>query len=116
MPTHMIPKQLAVLMAGAAEDVQATDLVVLDLTNLTSFTDYFIICSGKSDTQVKAIADSIMKKLKEKGRFPLGMEGYQAAEWILLDFGDAVAHIFYNEARLFYNLEKLWGDAPKLIL
>ncbi len=116
MPIPMTPKQLAVMMAKAAEDVQAMDPVILDLTGLTSFTDYFIICSGKSDTQVRAIADAMMKKLKEKGRYPLGLEGYSEAEWILLDFGDAVAHIFYNEVRSFYNLEKLWGDAPKLIL
>ena len=112
----MTPKQLAVQAAKAAEDVQAIDLQILDLTSLTSFTDYFIICSGKSDTQVKAIADSIAKNLKTKGRLPLGMEGYKQGQWVMINYGDIVAHIFYNEVRPFYDLEKLWTDAPRLIL
>ena len=112
----MTPKQLAKQVALAAEDIQAKDLLVLDLTDLTSFTDYFIICSGKSDTQVRAIADSITKKLKEKGRLPLGSEGYDQGEWILIDYGDVVAHIFYQDVREFYNLEKLWADAARMIV
>jgi len=108
----MTPKQLATLIGKAAEDVQAVDLLVLDLTRLTSFTDYFVICSGKSDTQVRAIADSVQKKLKLKDRNPLGIEGYNQGLWVLLDYGDVVAHIFYREVREHYNLEKLWADAP----
>lgn len=107
----MTPKQLARLVARAAEDVQAVDLVVMDLTKLTSFTDYFVICSGKSDTQVRAIADSVLKKALEKDRRLLGLEGYNQASWVLIDFGDVVTHVFYHEARHFYNLEKLWSDA-----
>ncbi|OHB93723.1 MAG: ribosome silencing factor, partial [Planctomycetes bacterium RIFCSPHIGHO2_12_39_6] len=107
----MTPKVLAKLVANAAEDIQAIDLVVLDLTKLTSFTDYFVICSGKSDTQVRAIATSIVEKAKSKNREPLGLEGYNQGLWVLVDFGDVVAHIFYQEIRDYYNLEKLWGDA-----
>lgn len=112
----MTPKELAKRVAQAAEDVQAVDLEVLDLTGLTRFTDYFVICSGRSDTQVKAIADSILKKLKAVKRLPIGVEGHKTGEWILVDYGDVVAHIFYSEVRSFYNLEKLWADAPKAVL
>ena len=110
----MTPQQLAKQITEAAEDVQAVDLLVLDLTQLTSFTDYFVICSGKSDTQVRAIADSIQKKCKGKNRLPLGVEGYQHGLWVLLDYGDVEAHIFYHDIRDFYNLEKLWIDAPSI--
>lgn len=102
------------LIAKAARDVQAIDLVVLNLVSLTSFTDYFVICSGRSDTQVRAIADNIQKKLKEQNRLPLGVEGYPQGHWILLDFGEVVAHIFYHEVRGYYSLEKLWSDAKEV--
>lgn len=110
----MTPKKLARLIAEAAEDVKAIDLVLLHLTKLTSFTDYFVICSGRSDTQVRAIADNILKKLKNQNHIPLGMEGYNQGLWVLIDFGDVVAHIFYHEVRDYYNLEKLWSDAKHL--
>ncbi|MDO8527509.1 MAG: ribosome silencing factor [Deltaproteobacteria bacterium] len=112
----MTPKQLLKIVVEAAEDVQAVDLLVLDLTHLTSFTDYFVICSGRSDTQVKAIGDSILKKVKDKKRLPIGVEGHREGEWVLVDFGDVVAHIFHQEVREFYNLEKLWADAPHIKL
>lgn len=108
------PRHLANIIAEAADHVQAIDLKVLDLTKLTSFTDFFIICSGSSDTQVRAIADSILKELKSKGRNPLGMEGYSQGSWVLIDYGDCVIHIFYRDVRGYYNLEKLWIDAPRL--
>lgn len=107
----MTPKALAKLIVKAADDVQAGDLVVLDLTKLTSFTDYFVICSGRSDRQVQGIADSILKKLKEKKRNALGVEGLNSGGWVLIDFGDVVTHIFYEEMRGFYNLDHLWMDA-----
>lgn len=107
----MTPKALAKLIAKTADNVQAADLVVLDLTKLTSFTDYFVICSGRSDRQVQAIADSILKKLKEKNRNAIGVEGVRGGGWVLLDFGDVVTHIFYEEMRAFYNLDHLWLDA-----
>ena len=110
----MTSKQLAKVMAKAADDIQAEDIIVLDLTLLTSFTDYFLICSGKSTTQVKAIAETMMRHGKSKGRKSLGLEGYAEGEWVLVDFGDVVAHVFYHEMREHYHLEKLWGDAPQL--
>lgn len=110
----LTPKQLAVLIAKAAEDIKAVDLVLLKLAPLTSFTDYFVICSGRSDTQVRSIADNILKKLKSQNRPPLSLEGYNQGLWILLDYGDVVAHVFYHEMRDYYNLEKLWSDAKRL--
>ncbi|MBI4125544.1 MAG: ribosome silencing factor [Deltaproteobacteria bacterium] len=107
----LTPKKLATLVVEAAQDTKALDLVVLDLSKLTSFTDYFVICSGRSDTQVRSIADNKQKKLNANSRYPLGMEGYKKGWWVLLDFGDVVAHIFYHETRDYYNLEKLWSDA-----
>lgn len=90
------------------------DVNILDLRNLTTITDYFVICSGDSDTQVKAIADEIDKKLRDDGIKPWHTEGYQALNWVLIDCVDVVIHIFKKETREFYNLEKLWGDAPTI--
>jgi len=88
------------------------DIKVLDLQKVTSFTDYFIIASADSDTQVKAIADSIEDQLADEGIKCLHKEGFTGLNWVLLDYIDVVVHIFLKEARGFYNLEKLWGDAP----
>lgn len=88
------------------------DVKIIDLRNLASFADYFVICSADSDTQVKAIADEIDKKLRDEGIKCWHKEGYMALQWVLLDYVDVVVHIFKKEARNFYNLEKLWGDAP----
>jgi ribosome-associated protein len=88
------------------------DVKVLDLRNLTTITDYFVICTADSDTQVKAIADEVDKKLRDEGIRAWHTEGYQAMNWILIDFVDVVVHIFKKDTREFYNLEKLWGDAP----
>lgn len=99
-----------------AEDKKAVDIVVLNLRNLTSIADYFFICSGESTTQVKAIADGIIEKLKNK-KFRLWHdEGLEDALWILLDYGRIIVHIFYKEIREFYNLEGLWADAPQVNL
>lgn len=91
---------------------KGTDVKIIDLRNVTSVTDYFIICSADSDTQVKAIADHIEKSLKDEGEKVWHKEGYSALQWVLLDFVDVVVHVFRNEIRNIYNLEKLWGDAP----
>lgn len=88
------------------------DVKILDLRKLTTITDYFVICSGDSDTQVKAIADEIDKKLRDENVKPWHIEGYHALNWVLIDFIDVVVHIFKKETREFYKLEKLWGDAP----
>ena len=113
----MTPRNLAKKIANIASDHKAIDIVVLDLKKLTSFTDYFIICSGASDRQVKAIADSIHYDIKnESGRLPLGEEGVNSGHWALIDYGDVVAHVFYEEDREHYQLEKLWHDAAEVKL
>lgn len=84
---------------------------ILDLRKLSAFADFFVICSASSDTQVKAIADAVDKELRERGIKTYHREGYEALNWVLLDYFDVVVHIFKTEAREYYNLEKLWGDA-----
>ncbi len=109
-------KEKAFLCARAALDHKGIDLVILSIQNLSSFTDYFVICSGNSDRQVQAIASHIEGKLAEKGLFPLGIEGKREGRWVLLDYGEVVIHIFYHPVREFYDLERLWFDAPKIDL
>ena len=88
------------------------NVLTIDLRKLVSFTDYFLICSADSDTQVKAIADEVDKVLSDEGIKCWHKEGLKALSWVLLDYVDVVVHIFKKDAREFYNLEKLWGDAP----
>ena len=95
----------------AAESKQARDIVVLDVRGETSFSDHFLICSGASTRQVQAIADEIGLKLKERGEKPSSIEGYKNSEWVLLDYGDFVVHVFSPKARTYYDLERLWRDA-----
>ena len=97
---------------SAALDRKAQDLRVLHLGKVTDFTDYFLICSGTSDRQVQAIADAIQERLRAEKVRPLHVEGYNRAQWVLLDYGDLVVHVFQEEPRRFYALERLWGDAP----
>jgi len=87
----------------------------LNVAELTSFTDLFVICSGRSERQVQAIADGIVEKAKHAGRIPVGVEGYASGRWILIDLGDVVAHAFVPEERQLYRLERLWGDAPVVV-
>lgn len=110
---NITPQEMSRLIAEAASDKKARDIVIMDMRALTPPTDYFIVCSAASTTQVKAIADSIEDKLvKEHQLTFLHKEGYREGGWVLLDYGDCVAHIFIEEDRQFYNLERLWGDAP----
>lgn len=88
------------------------NVLILDLRELASFTDYFVICSADSDVQVKAIADQLDKDLSDEGIRCWHKEGLKALSWVLMDYVDVVVHIFKKDARDFYNLEKLWGDAP----
>ncbi len=88
------------------------DVKILDLRKLTTIADYFVICSADSDTQVKAIADEVDKTLRDEGIRLWHKEGYQSLNWVLIDYVDVVVHIFKKESREFYNIEKLWGDAP----
>jgi len=88
--------------------------LILDLQGLTTITDYFVICSGESTTQVKAIAEQIEEKFKEMRVNPLGIEGLTYNHWVLMDYGDVIIHIFEEETRAFYELEKLWIDAKRI--
>jgi ribosome-associated protein len=92
---------------------KARDVVILDLKKLTSATDYFVICSADSDTQVKAVADAVRDGMEEYDEYVWHYEGYHALRWVVLDYVDVVAHIFHKEERSFYKLERLWGDAKK---
>lgn len=100
-------------MAKAASDKKALDIVTVDMKRMSGVCDYFVIASGASTTQVRAIAEHIVKKLGQKGERPWHIEGEKEALWILLDYGDCVAHVFLDETRRFYDLERLWGDAPQ---
>ena len=97
---------------AAAEDRKAADLRVLQVEKVSDFTDYFLICSGTSERQVQAIADAIQERMREEQVRPLHVEGYNRGQWVLLDYGDFVVHVFQEEPRRFYSLERLWGDAP----
>jgi ribosome-associated protein len=104
------------LAANAASEKKAVDLLVLDLRSVASFTDYFVLCSGSNVRQVQSIADGVEQELRTHGRRPLHTEGYSAAEWILLDYGDFIVHVFGAQARKFYDLERLWRDAGRVPL
>ncbi len=111
----MTTRTLVKRIASIASDKKAIDILVLDLRKLTSFTDYFVICSGSSDRQVSAIARAIRDGLKhDHGIVPLGNEGLESGHWALIDYGDVVTHVFYQEDRDHYQLEKLWFDAPRV--
>lgn len=100
------------LIAEAASDKKALDIVIMNMHDLTTTTDYFIVCSATTSTQVLAIADNIEEEMAKAGETFLHKEGYRNAEWILLDFGNCIVHVFTEEARRFYGLEDLWGEAP----
>jgi ribosome-associated protein len=98
-------------IAELSLDKRAEGVVVMDLRGLSSITDYFVICSGASDTQVKAIADHIEDELQKQRVKPWHREGYSNLQWVILDYVDVVVHVFLPEVREFYSLERLWGDA-----
>lgn len=102
------------LCVSMVEEKKAEEVLVLDLRGVSSMTDYFLICHGSSDRLVQAISDHLLEMMKEKGVRALGVEGYTEGRWILLDFGDLVIHVFFEETRRFYDLERLWGHAPQL--
>lgn len=110
----MDSKQFAKKIADRIFNKKGFDVKILDLRNVTSFADFFVICSADSDTQVKAIADEIDKSLRDEGIKCWHKEGYMALSWVLLDYVDVVVHVFKKDVREFYNLEKLWGDAPSI--
>lgn len=108
----MDPREAALLMARTAEDRKASDVLILDITKITLVADYFVIASAPSMIRVRAIADAVGESAKQNGLEILHREGYDTARWVLLDYGSVVVHVFTEEERLFYSLERLWGDAP----
>jgi ribosome-associated protein len=110
-----LDERIWMALAAAAEK-KAIDTVVLDLREIASFTDYFIIASGANERQVQAISDEVVDTLKKSGNPVTRVEGYKTAEWILLDYGDFVMHIFGDKARKFYDLERLWRESKRVLL
>ncbi|MET0642848.1 MAG: ribosome silencing factor [Candidatus Binatia bacterium] len=104
------------LLTRFALEKKARDLVVLEVRELTSIADYFIICSGSSDRQVQSIAQGIEENLNEAGHSLLSVEGANRGHWVLMDFSDVIVHIFYEPVREFYDLDGLWGHAPRVEL
>jgi len=102
------------LYVKAVFEKKAADIVVLDVRGLTSVADFFIVCSGRSNRQVAAIADSVERYLKKTGIKPLSVEGKNEGLWVLLDYGDIIIHVFYETVRKFYDLEGLWSDAKRI--
>jgi ribosome-associated protein len=111
--TTRLPGQIDQAIA-AAEDKKAVDLVVLDLRKAAGFTDFFVIASGTNTRQVRAIADGVMESLASEGVKPAHVEGYDRSEWILIDYFDFIVHVFAPETRVFYSLERLWGNAERI--
>jgi ribosome-associated protein len=110
------PEDLWLAAVEAAESKQAKDIKVLDLREITTFADFFVVCSGANARQIQAIADEIETQMKQRGEYPSSVEGYQNAEWVLLDYGDYLIHIFTEKARQYYDLERLWRDGKTVAL
>lgn len=109
-----IPESLT-LALSAIQDLKANGMVVLDLRGINDATDFFVIASGTSDAHVRGIAESVIEKLGRRGHHTHHIEGLTTGRWVLLDFVDFVVHLFHPESRAFYQLERLWGDAPELL-
>jgi ribosome-associated protein len=114
--THAEARQKALLCVRFALEKKAYDLVLMEVGPLTSLADYFLICTGRSDTQVQAITQSIEENLQHHGIRPLSVEGYTRGQWAVVDYGDVVVHVFYEPVREFYDLERLWARAPRVTL
>lgn len=113
----MTPKEMAILAAKALDSKKGGEIKVLEVTELTSLADYFVICTGGSNTQINALCDAVEEKLeREAEERPLHREGHRGGTWVLLDYGCVVVHVFNNEAREFYSLERLWSDGKPLDL
>jgi len=108
----MNSEKLTNLVIGALDDVKAQDIVKLDVRDMTTVTDYMIVASGTSNRHVKALVENVSEKAKEAGHRPVGIEGEDGGEWVLLDLQDAVVHVMLPKVREFYNLEKLWSIVP----
>lgn len=110
----MTQQEKIATIVKALDSKKADDIQVLKIKDLTIISDYFVIANGNSSTQTKAIADEVEYKMKEQGIAPDRTEGYQGANWIILDYNDIIVHVFYKETRNYYNLERLWSDAEKI--
>jgi ribosome-associated protein len=112
----MTSEEKAELIVRTADDRQARDMALLDLRGQTLMTDYFFICSGNSSTHIRTIVDKIMEAMKHAGMGGIRVEGYDAAQWVLMDYGDVVVHVMTPEQREYYSLEEFWGDASRVPL
>ncbi|MCS7163487.1 MAG: ribosome silencing factor [Thermodesulfovibrio sp.] len=110
----MDAKQKALKTAKFLHDKKAQDIQILELKDLTIITDYFVICSAESTTQVKALTEYLQESMGKEGYTPYGIEGFSYAHWVLMDYGDVIVHIFLEETRRYYDLERLWLDAPRI--
>ena len=115
MPGRLLSEQVAALVAQAADERKASDVLVLDLRELSPLADFFVVCSGQSGPQVRAIAEHVEERLSQAGLPAPRREGKEASRWILLDYGDVVVHIFHHAEREFYRLEALWDAAPRWV-
>ncbi|HEU5325805.1 MAG TPA: ribosome silencing factor [Candidatus Limnocylindria bacterium] len=107
--------QLAHRIVEIASDKKGNDIVMLRTAELTTMADFFVICSGRSDRQVQALAGAIVEELREEGIRPIGVEGLSSSRWVLIDFGSVIVHVFAPEEREFYGLERLWGKAAQVV-
>lgn len=112
----MTPKEMALKLAKCLDDKKGQDIKVLETGHLTTLADYFVICTATSNTQVKALSDFCQKELKEAGEMPHHVEGHRGGTWLLMDYSCVVVHIFLEETRDFYDLERLWHDATPVDL
>jgi len=112
--TELTPEEMVAAIADLAADRKALDIVQLDVRGMIGYTDYFLICSGRTDRQTRAIHDAIREGLKARGVLPRRVEGVGESRWILMDYLDVVVHVFTPDTREYYRLEQLWGQAPSL--
>lgn len=105
-------REMVQAAVAAAQDRKAIEIRVLALDEVSDFTDYFLVCSGATERQVQAISDAVEERLRQRGLRPLHVEGYRHGWWTLLDYGDLVLHVFTDDKRAYYGLERLWADAP----
>lgn len=107
-------KTFAIFAARAVDQKKAEDIVILDLRQISSFTDFFVLCSGSSEPQLKAIVEALRETAHEHSRRILGEDGFAATQWVVVDFGDVIVHVFHHSRRTYYDLESLWQDAPRI--
>ena len=110
----MEERKLAIKLAQIAENKKARNIIILKIDELTVISDYFVICSGTSTTHVKTLAEEMEFQMRQRGVPPRGVEGRESGQWLLLDYGGVVAHVFLPEIREFYGLERLWGDSERI--